>query len=556
MKRLLILGVVILAVIMLVPVSCGETGEPSPPPSSPETPEEPPPSEPATPSSAAEDLSAQIAAVDVYQTTALTSLFRISEELDQSQTDGSLYEGEWAELQAELMERFTEWVDTREWRLDLRNLPPPSEGEINWPAADSTLLEGADGRIEQYREGDATVLVVDSTGAPVADAVVSLDMLKHDFLFGGWANLKSSEFFAPSSAYRDALARLFNYVIIGNFWSVYEPERGQVNQGYLQEDLMNKTRWAKDRGMTVMGHNLIYIAHSYSFFPMGPPGWVRQLSSAEVDDVLHGHVTSLVTTFSGLVDYWVALNEPTNTDLIEEPLRSWMMSLTPAGAEALTLEWAHAADPELKLIVNDWEWFPEEFYEVLEDVVAAGAPFDAIGFQSYMGDQRWTLKKTWDIFELLKDFNIPLQLTELEVGSGNYTGSMQTTPGGEAIQAEYLSAFYTLLFSHPSTQAITYTWFSDLDVPTGAPGGLLREDMSPKPAYEQLMRLIHQDWWTNAEATTNAQGEAVLRGFYGQYLLTVTIETETGLRLAFPEIVRTLIHLEAGQDNTFVVQIP
>jgi endo-1,4-beta-xylanase len=545
--RLTVLFTLLICFLFVFSACNGQAPEsqPSQPPSSPETPELPP-SEPVTPSAAAEDLSAQIAAVNLDDTTALTSLFRISEELDQAQSEGSLYEGEWSALQADLMEKFSDWVDTRAERLGLASLPPPPTGNINWPAPDQTLLEGADERIEQYRQGEATITVVDGSGAPVANAVVRLDMLKHDFLFGGWPSLIPPDFFGQDSTYRDAFARLFNYATIVNFWSIYEPVQGQVAQEYLLGDLKNKCLWAKDRGLTVEAHNLIYIAHPYSVFLMGPPEWIRQLSSAEVEDVLQEHVTNLINALSGLVDYWVALNEPTNTELIEEPLRSWIMALTPAGAEALTLEWAHAADPNVKLIVNDWEFYPEQFHQVLEDIVASGAPFDAIGFQSYMGDQRWTLKKTWDIFELLKDFNVPLQFTELEVGSGAYHGTMQTTPQGEAIQAEYLAAFYTLLFSHPATEAITYTWFSDLDVPNGAPGGLLREDLSPKPAYEELMRLIHQEWWTNAEATTNAQGEAVLRGFYGQYLVTVESGTQK---------VQMLLHLEAGQDNTLTVQL-
>ena len=122
---------------------------------------------------------------------------------------------------------------------------------------------------------------------------------------------------------------------------------------------------------------------------------------------------------------------------------------------------------------------------------------------------------------------------------------MTTTPEGEAIQAEYLSAFYTILFSHPAMQAITYPFFSD--EPAGEAGGLLRKDFSPKPAYYQLMRLIQKEWWTNTSATTNAQGEAVLRGFYGQYLLTVEIGTQK---------IQTLVHLEAGQNNTITVQLP
>jgi len=55
-----------------------------------------------------------------------------------------------------------------------------------------------------------------------------------------------------------------------------------------------------------------------------------------------------------------------------------------------------------------------------------------------------------------------------------------------------------------------------------APAGLLRKDMSPKPAYNVLKTLIKEQWWTETSLTTDASGTATFRGFYGEYELTVT----------------------------------
>lgn len=60
-----------------------------------------------------------------------------------------------------------------------------------------------------------------------------------------------------------------------------------------------------------------------------------------------------------------------------------MLAHTPAGAEALALEWARTANPEANLLVNDWRT-DNGFHKILEDVVATGVRFDAIGLQSYM----------------------------------------------------------------------------------------------------------------------------------------------------------------------------
>ena len=44
--------------------------------------------------------------------------------------------------------------------------------------------------------------------------------------------------------------------------------------------------------------------------------------------------------------------------------------------------------------------------------------------------------------------------------------------------------------------------------------------MTPKPAYDALMKLIHHDWWTSETLTTDAQGNCSVRAFCGDYDVT------------------------------------
>ena len=48
-------------------------------------------------------------------------------------------------------------------------------------------------------------------------------------------------------------------------------------------------------------------------------------------------------------------------------------------------------------------------------------------------------------------------------------------------------------------------------------GGLLRFDMSPKPAYFKMKELLTEKWHTEASLVTNENGEADFRGFFGNY---------------------------------------
>jgi hypothetical protein len=48
--------------------------------------------------------------------------------------------------------------------------------------------------------------------------------------------------------------------------------------------------------------------------------------------------------------------------------------------------------------------------------------------------------------------------------------------------------------------------------------------MTPKPAYEELERLIKGKWWTKTEATTNSMGGARCRGFLGDYEVSAIVD--------------------------------
>ena len=82
-----------------------------------------------------------------------------------------------------------------------------------------------------------------------------------------------------------------------------------------------------------------------------------------------------------------------------------------------------------------------------------------------------------------------------------------------------------MLYSHPSVEAITWWDFSDARAWQGAPAGLVRKDMSPKPAYIALKKLIKGDWWTPpTKLKTDAKGRTTFRGHLGTYRL----RTESG----------------------------
>ena len=121
----------------------------------------------------------------------------------------------------------------------------------------------------------------------------------------------------------------------------------------------------------------------------------------------------------------------------------------------------------------------------------------------------------------------------------------------EAIQAEILKNMYSIWFSHPAMEAAIYwnlvdgyaAFAKQGDMTNGENyfhGGLLHFDMSPKPAYLELDRLINHEWRTNEEL--DGASEVTFRGFHGDYEGVATVGGKS-VPIAF--------HIGKGQKNTF-----
>ena len=77
-------------------------------------------------------------------------------------------------------------------------------------------------------------------------------------------------------------------------------------------------------------------------------------------------------------------------------------------------------------------------------------------------------------------------------------------------------------------------------------GGLLRYDMSEKPVYIRLKKLIRDEWHTDT-AVKAENGTARFRGFCGEYDLRV---------YAAGKKIPASLNLSKDGDNTLTVRIP
>ena len=382
------------------------------------------------------------------------------------------------------------------------------------------ILDEVDTRIEKYRKGDAELRLLGPDGKSLKSGLaVKIEQKRHKFLFGcNIFKLNRCRTPEDNAAYAERFAALLNFATLPFYWWNYERRQGKPDDDRTEEIV----RWCKENNVTTKGHPLAWNYVQPPWLPKEPDSAMQQ----QFD-----RIERCVRRFKNKIDIWDVVNEATHYD------RPWCKEHAPTLTEAIgrmgigayvceAFKSARKANSKATLLINDYRTDPSYAEKVISQLVDdSGQPlYDVIGIQSHMHGGYWGAQRAWEVCEWFAKFGKPLHFTETTVVSGPRTQqAWLTTTEGEKSQAEQVAEFYRVLFSHPAVEAITWWDFTDQNAWQRAPAGLVQDDMSPKPAYNELERLIKGKWWTRTETTISDGGPARFRGFLGQYEAIVSI---------------------------------
>ena len=197
-----------------------------------------------------------------------------------------------------------------------------------------------------------------------------------------------------------------------------------------------------------------------------------------------------------------------------------------------------------ELIINEasmiWNWVHFAFersgyYQMIKAGLEKGLRIDTVGMQYHVfcrkEDEKnnvsgmYNPRTLFSVMDTYEKLGKPIQITEITIPA--YSDSAED----EKIQAELSEQLFSIWFSHKSVEAIIYWNLPDGyaafapqgDMTAGENyhrGGLLRFDLSKKPAYDMVRHLFSERWITNTESETNGNGTAKFKGFYGDYEIT------------------------------------
>jgi endo-1,4-beta-xylanase len=288
-----------------------------------------------------------------------------------------------------------------------------------------------------------------------------------------------------TGTYGDLAGAQFGSLTPGNAmkWGTVEPTQGSFN--WTEADQI--VAFAQAHNQQVRGHTLVWHSQNPSWLTTG--SW----TSAQLSGLLQNHISTEVTRYKGKIAAWDVVNEPFNED---GTYRStlWYNGLG-SGYIASALTWAHAADPNAKLYINDYNVEgvnakSTALYNLVKSLKEQGVPIDGVGLQAHLilGQVPATLQQNIQRFA---DLGVDVAITELDVRMALPSDATKL-----AQQAADYKSVVAACVAVTRCVNVTVWGFTDSDswVPSTFPGyGAATpydENYAPKPAYHAIAEAL------------------------------------------------------------------
>jgi GH35 family endo-1,4-beta-xylanase len=398
--------------------------------------------------------------------------------------------------------------------------------------------------IEQNRKDLMKVRVMDQEGRSVTNAHVEIRQLSHQFKFG--ANLfllDEMETEEKNRRYREKFPETFNHATLPFYWNGLEPEQGKPRFAKDSSKVYRRPapdlclEYCEEKGIRPKAHCLVYDAFTPDWVPDDVPmsKALYRKRLCELGERYQGRIEDWEVINETLIPYHVTRNHPV---FLEPNYLEWAFDMAKAYFPTNCLLINEATD---LIWGNAFKYNRSEYFMLIDRLLQKGTRIDGIGMQYHMFyPQERELEATrmiydprrmYDVMDMYSRFHLPVQITEITIPA------YSNLPEDEETQAEIVRNLYRIWFSHEAVESIV--WWNLIDGYAYQTkdnrdwnenvyyGGLLRHDLSEKPAYQVIKELVNKEWRTNAALITDCHGVAALRGFFGDYEVSATAEGKT-----------------------------
>lgn len=307
----------------------------------------------------------------------------------------------------------------------------------------------------------------------------------------------------PTEQARQGLTKAVDFVSVPVNWRDVEPSEQTFNWKNL------------DAWVELLAQHRIPMKGSalLSFSERSVPDWlyVWEHDFGTVRDLAFEHIRRVINRYGQYIQVWDVASgihaHNSFTFSFEQ-----LMELTRMAA-ALTKQISPRSMAIVDIVCPWGEYYARNQRTVppllyADMVVQSGVTFDAFGLQVFFGPgiDGMFVRDMFQVSSLLDQFakfNRQVHLTAVQVpsaggipsgGTGNagrwpITGGSWHGPWSEETQAEWLTAFLEIALSKPFVDSVSWHELADHPTQLMPHGGLMRSDLVPKAAYNELVRI-------------------------------------------------------------------
>ena len=195
------------------------------------------------------------------------------------------------------------------------------------------------------------------------------------------------------------------------------------NGAYDFEESDAFVAYAQSNGLTIIGHTLVWKNSAPDWFFKGDDGKV--VSRDVLIQRLEAYIETVVTRYKGKIAYWDVVNEAVDIFRTKDGQKYAKLKPTPwhdiIGDDYIKIayEAAHRADPDCKLLYNDFNMYQKEKIDfiiaMVKNLRTQGVPIHGIGSQGHMFMQHPLLEEVEYWLKACSKANIPLHITEMDI---------------------------------------------------------------------------------------------------------------------------------------------
>jgi GH35 family endo-1,4-beta-xylanase len=216
--------------------------------------------------------------------------------------------------------------------------------------------------------------------------------------------------------------------------------------------------------------------------------------------VISDRIKFCANLYPDVITEWDVINEPAAEQKFAKIL----------GENAMT-EWINLAKklaPKTLTCTNDYNIIAgydmqhrEDYIKIIEELEKKSAKLDTIGLQAHFGSPIAPAEVLSRI-RLFKKFNKDLILTEFTIAVND-----------EDIKANFVRDMLILTYSIPQVRGLL-TWSVE---------DFYNENWTPNKAGREWSKLVNKTWHTKLNTRTNKNGEFVIKGYKGKYIVNIRV---------------------------------